>query len=130
MGFRLAADAVLAVHLAFIVFVVAGGLLLFRWPKLAWLHLPAAAWGAWIEIAGRICPLTTIENRLRRAAGAAGYDESFIEHYIVPVIYPSGLTRGLQIALAAVVIIVNLLVYAAFLYRRGKMRIGNAPPPS
>ncbi len=130
MGFRLAADAVLAVHLAFIVFVVAGGLLLFRWPKLAWLHLPAAAWGAWIEIAGRICPLTTIENRLRRAAGAAGYDESFIEHYIVPVIYPSGLTRGLQIALAAVVIIVNLLVYAAFLYRRRKMRIGNAPPPS
>lgn len=118
MTARLAADAVLLLHALFVLFVVAGGLLVLWRPVLAWLHLPAAAWGVVIELFGWLCPLTTLENRLRRAAGEAGYDGGFVEHYVVPLLYPPGLTRGLQFWLAGVVIAVNLLVYGFLLYRR------------
>lgn len=118
MFYRFAADAVLLLHLAFIVFVVAGGLLAFRYRWMAWIHLPAAAWGAYVELAGRLCPLTTLENLYRTRAGQSGYAESFVEHYLVPLIYPSGLTRGTQYAAAAVVIVVNLLIYGLLMRRR------------
>ena len=123
MVLRIAADLVLLTHLAFIVFVVAGGVLVLRWPRVAWLHLPAAAWGAYVEITARVCPLTYLENALRLEAGMAGYDESFIEHYVLPVIYPAGLTRSLQWWLAGLVVAVNLVVYAYVLLRRRKARI-------
>lgn len=115
---RLLADALVVVHLAFIVFVVGGGLLVLRWPRLALAHLPAAAWGAFIELSGGICPLTPLENAWRQAAGEAGYAASFVEHYLLPIVYPAGLTREIQFVLAAVVIVVNIAVYAWLLARR------------
>lgn len=116
----LAADIVVLIHFAFIVFVVVGGLLGLRWPRVAWVHLPAAAWGAWIVLVGGLCPLTPLEQALRRAAGEAGYDTGFIEHYLLPVIYPVGMTRGVQIVLGLIVVAVNLCVYAIVLLRRRK----------
>ena len=94
MGYRLLADAVLIVHLAFIAFVVLGGLLVLRWPRIAWLHLPAVAWGAWIEFSGGICPLTPLEVGLRARGGEAAYSGGFIEHYVTGLIYPEGLDRS------------------------------------
>jgi hypothetical protein len=129
MAFRLAADVVLVTHFAFIAFVVAGGILVVRLPGLAWVHLPAAAWGAYVEIAGRICPLTYLENRLRVRAGESGYSESFIEHYLLPVIYPGGLTRGMQLTLATIVIAINVGIYSYLLLRRRKRR-NNEPRQS
>ena len=108
---RFAADALLIVHLAFIVFVLAGGLLVLRRAIWAALHLPAAAWGALAELTGTICPLTPLENGLRRMAGDAGYEGGFIEHYILPVIYPAGLTPRVQIVLGLVVLAINVPVY-------------------
>ncbi len=105
------ADAVLVAHLAFILFVVFGGFLLGRFPRLAWLHLPAAAWGALIEFGGWLCPLTPLENHLRRLAGEAGYEGGFVAHYLVPIIYPEALTREMQIGLGVVVLVVNLGAY-------------------
>jgi hypothetical protein len=115
---RLLADALLVVHGLFILFVLAGGLLVARWPKLAALHLPAVAWGAWVSWAGWICPLTPLENSLRRAAGEAGYAGGFIEHYLVALIYPAGLTRELQIGFGLAVAAINVAAYAAVLRRR------------
>lgn len=115
---RLAADLVMVIHFGFIAFVVAGGLLVLRWPRVVWLHLPAAAWGAAIVLFGGVCPLTPLENTLRRAAGQAGYDGGFIEHYLMPLIYPPGLTRGVQVALGVLVVALNLGVYVAALKRR------------
>ncbi len=109
---RLLADLLVALHLAFIVFVGLGGLLAIRWRWVALVHLPSAAWGAYIELTGGICPLTPLENALRRAAGDSGYSGGFIEHYLVPIIYPAGLTREHQIALAVGVVLVNALAYA------------------
>jgi hypothetical protein len=126
MLYRIAADLVLVTHLAFILFVVLGALLVLRIPKVAWLHLPAAFWGAYVEIAGRICPLTYLENRLRIRAGQEGLHDSFIEHYLLPVIYPSGLTSSVQLWLAILVITVNVLLYGWILLRRRKTRI-NVP---
>lgn len=105
------AQLVVLVHLGFVVFVVVGGLLVLRWRRLMWLHLPAAAWGALIEFAGWICPLTPLEIFLRRQAGEAGYHGGFIEHYLLPILYPPGLTRGVQVVLGTVVIVVNVLAY-------------------
>jgi len=127
MLFRVAADAVLVLHLAFIVFVVAGGLLATRWRWLIAIHLPAAVWGALIEVAGWICPLTYLENTLRRLAGEAGYTDSFIEHYLVALIYPAGLTRALQFALAAFVVLLNVAIYAWLLIVRPRRQ---QPRPS
>ena len=122
---RFAADSVLVLHLAFILFVVAGALFVMRWPRVAWLHLPAAAWGTFVEVTGRICPLTTLENHLRRTAGLEGYADSFVEHYLVPVIYPAGLTRDTQWWLAGVVVTVNVFLYIHILLRRRKTRIND-----
>lgn len=102
---------VVILHLAFVLFVVAGGLLVLRRRRWAWVHLPAAAWGAVIEWAGWICPLTPLENRLRALAGAPTYEGGFIERYVVPVLYPPGLTRGWQIALGFAVVAINAAVY-------------------
>jgi len=115
---RLLADGIVVLHFLFIAFVVLGGVLALRWPRLAWVHLPAACWGAAIELSGWICPLTPLENRFRQAAGEAGYAGSFIDHYLLPILYPVGLTRDIQYGLAAVVIIVNLAVYGRLLRRR------------
>jgi hypothetical protein len=117
---KTAADFVVVLHLAFIVFVVVGGMLVLRWPRLAWAHLPAVAWGALIEFAGWICPLTPLENRLRVTAGESGYAGGFIDRYIVPVVYPAGLTRGMQLALGVAVIVINLVIYGLLLSRRQK----------
>jgi hypothetical protein len=116
--FRILADAVLVLHLAFIAFVALGGLLVLRAPWLAWLHVPAALWGAGIAFLGGICPLTPLENRLRVLGGESGYGGGFIEHYLTALIYPTGLTRGIQAALGALVIAVNLAVYLRLLRRR------------
>jgi hypothetical protein len=108
---RIAADLIVLVHLGFILFVVLGGLLVLRWPRVAWIHVPAVIWGALIEFAGWICPLTPIENWLRGAGGSAGYTGGFIEHYIVPIVYPTELSRETQILLGAVVVVVNCVAY-------------------
>jgi hypothetical protein len=112
MFYRLAADAVLVLHLAFIVFALLGAALAVRRRWLILVHLPAAAWGFFVEITGRICPLTYAENYLRIKAGQSGYTESFIEHYLLAIIYPAGLTRENQFVLASVVVIVNVALYA------------------
>lgn len=118
MLFRLAADAVLLLHLAFILLAVLGGALALRWRWAPLVHLPAAAWGLFVEITGRICPLTYLENTLRIKAGLSGYAESFIEHYLLAIIYPAGLTREIQFALAGVVIAVNIAIYVWLLVRK------------
>ena len=112
------ADAVLVLHLCFILFVVFGGLLALKWPWVAWVHLPAAAWGALVEITGWICPLTPWENAFRRAAGRAAYDSSFVEHYLAPLIYPASLTRDVQIVLGVIVLAINVGVYGVVWRRR------------
>jgi hypothetical protein len=111
MIYRALADLVLVLHLAFIIFVVAGGLFALRWRRTPLLHLPAVLWGVFVEISSGICPLTPLENALRRAAGTSGYSGGFIEHYIVPAIYPSALSHPTQLALASLVVAANALVY-------------------
>ncbi|MEJ2545642.1 MAG: DUF2784 domain-containing protein [Calditrichaceae bacterium] len=117
---RLLADLIVLFHFAFILFVVFGGFLGFRCRWFIWLHIPCAVWGGLIEFAGWICPLTPWENSLRIAAGDSGYGGSFIEHYIVPVIYPSGLTSDVQSVLGIIVIAVNILAYFLVWKRRKK----------
>ena len=116
MLFRLAADAVLVVHLAFILFALLGAALTPRWRWTPIVHVPAAAWGFFVELTGRICPLTHLENYLRIEAGQSGYPESFVEHYLLAVIYPEGLTREIQFVLAGVVVITNAAIYAWLIY--------------
>ena len=123
MLYRVAADLVLLVHLGFIVLVVAGALLVMRYRWFAWVHLPAAAWGAWVELTGRICPLTTLENWLRVRAGLEGYAVSFVEQYLLPVIYPPGLTRGAQVTLGLLVVLVNVVAYALLVRARFRKRV-------
>jgi hypothetical protein len=120
MGWRLAADALVVIHLGFILFVLLGGLLLLRWPRLLWLHLPAVAWGVTVEFFHLLCPLTPWENQLRQAAGDAGYEGGFIEHYLIPVIYPAGLTPQVQLWLGGFVMLINVAVYAYLLMVRCK----------
>lgn len=107
----LLADALVVVHLAFVAFVVAGGALVLRWPRLAWVHVPAALWGAAIALGGYVCPLTPLENALREAGGGTAYTTGFIEHYVVPVLYPGALTRPIQIGAGIAVVVLNALVY-------------------
>ena len=115
MTYRILADAVLVLHFAFIAFALLGGLLVVRWPRLAWVHLPAAAWAAGIAFFGGICPLTPLENRLRVAGGETGYEGGFIEHQLEALIYPDWLTREIQVALGAVVLAINIFAYARLL---------------
>jgi hypothetical protein len=120
MAYRILADLVVGVHVLFVVFVLAGGLLALRWPWVAAAHLPAAVWGALIEFRGWICPLTPLEKSLRASAGQAGYEGGFIDHYLLPVLYPAGLTRGVQLVLGSLVIAVNVVVYGLLLWRRAR----------
>lgn len=117
MWYRLAADIVLIAHFAFVLFVVLGGLLVLRWPRLAWVHVPIAIYGAVIEFVGFICPLTPLENALRERGGEAGYSGGFVEHYITAAIYPSGLTRQIQLVLGIGVLVLNAVVYTIVVRR-------------
>jgi len=121
---RIVADILVVVHLLFIVFVVFGGLLVLRWPRVVWAHVPCAVYGALIEFVGWVCPLTPLEQRLRIAAGGQGYASGFIDHYIMPLVYPPGLTRELQIWLGLGVLVINVGVYAWVVARwlRGRRR--------
>ena len=116
------ADLIVLIHFSFILFVIFGGLLVMKWRRLIWLHLPAAVWGALIEFFGWFCPLTTLENQLRRNNGGEGYSIGFIEHYIIPIMYPEELTRDIQIILGVAVIAINLVIYRFIL----KKWLGNA----
>lgn len=122
MGFRLAADATLLLHMAFIVLALFGGLLALKWRWIPMIQLPAAAWGFFVEATGRICPLTTLENYLSAQAGRASYDGGFIEHYLVSLIYPAGLSRDTQFIFAGVVVVLNLVIYG-WLWRRQRKPI-------
>jgi hypothetical protein len=115
------AELVVVLHFCFVLFVLFGGVLALRWPKMVWVHLPAAAWGALISFAGWVCPLTPLEKWLRRQGGAAGYEGGFVEHYILPVLYPRGLTHEVQIALGVIVIFLNVLIYR-HVYRQFRRR--------
>lgn len=117
LPYKFLADVVVGLHFSFVLFVVLGGLLVLRWPRVAYLHIPAAIWGVAIELAGWICPLTPLENSLRRQAGSGGYSGGFIEHYILPLLYPSAMSRGLQLLLGFLVIAVNLTIYRYVLSR-------------
>ena len=119
---RIAADAVLVLHLAFVLFVLLGGLLVLRAPGFAWLHLHALAWAAFVEFTGRVCPLTPLEVALRRAAGDSGYAGSFVEHYIVALLYPEALTREVQIALGAALVALNAVIYGAVVVHARRAR--------
>ncbi|HEY7945594.1 MAG TPA: DUF2784 domain-containing protein [Casimicrobiaceae bacterium] len=121
MPYRFAAEIALAAHLAFVLFVVGGGLLVLRRPILAWLHLPAVAWAAFVEFSGWICPLTPLEVALRRAAGEAGYGGGFVEHYLTALLYPAGLTRDLQVLIGVLVLLINLAIYLRS-WRRRRLR--------
>lgn len=122
MYWKLLADAIVLAHLAFIAFVVGGGFVAWRFRKAVLVHLPALAWGIWIEASGWICPLTPLENHLRELAGEAGYRGGFIEHYILPVIYPPRLDRDTQWTLAGVLIALNLLAYGGLVARSRRSR--------
>lgn len=117
MAYRLLADLVVVLHGAFVGFVVLGGFLAWRWRPLVWAHVPCAIWGALIEFKGWICPLTPLENYLRRRAGLEGYAGGFVEHYVIPALYPAGLTRPAQALLGALVVVVNVVAYGV-LWRR------------
>jgi len=120
MIYGLAADAVLLLHVAFVAFVVLGGLFCLRWPATALLQLPAAIWGVGIELTGGICPLTPLENRLRRLAGEQGFEGGFVENYLLSALYPEGLTREVQMMLAGAAILFNVAIYSWVLVRRGR----------
>lgn len=128
MGFRLLADAIVLAHFAFVAFVVAGGFLAWRYPRALLAHVPALLWGIWIEASGWVCPLTPLENHLRRLAGEAGYSGGFVEHYVIPVLYPLGLTRDIQWLLAAVLIALNAVAYGGLIVRRRHYRARGPAP--
>ena len=121
MVYQVLADLVALGHLAFIVFALVGGLLALRWRWMPWAHLPAAAWGAAVEFFGWFCPLTPLENSLRRASGSAGYSGGFIERYLMPIIYPAELTREFQLLLGCILVVLNLAVYLS-VWRRLRTR--------
>jgi len=121
LRYRLLADLTLLLHLAFVVFAMVGGLLVLKWPRLAWLHLPAAAWGALVEFTGWICPLTPLETSLRAMGGESVSGSDFIGRYLLPVLYPTGLTGDLQVVLGMGVLAVNTALYT-WLWRRRKGR--------
>jgi len=121
MVFSVVADVVVLLHLLFVLFVMLGGILAFKWKWIMWVHLPAACWGALIELAGWVCPLTPIENWLREAGGGEGYRLGFIEHYIMPVLYPIGLTRDIQVFLGIGVILFNAGLYTVILSRHKRL---------
>jgi hypothetical protein len=114
---RLLADLVVIIHFVFVIFAVLGGLLVLRWRRVAWFHVPTAVWAALIEFQGWICPLTPLENWLRQKGGSSGYETGFVEHYIMPVLYPAELTRNLQIVLGLIVAGINGTIYGYLGFR-------------
>ncbi len=116
------ADAILVVHAIFVAWVVFGVLAVWRWPRLAIAHLPALAWGIWIEVSGRVCPLTPLEVSFRRKAGEGGYTGGFIDHYVGEILYPTGLTREAQWTAAGLLIVVNVVVYGLLMARSARRR--------
>ena len=122
MIYSFLADLLVVFHLVFILYVIAGALLIFKWPKTFWLHLPSCFWGMTFEFNGLICPLTPWEIQLRRLAGEEGYTGSFIEQYLIPIIYPSGLNREFQMLLGSCVLIVNFSLYTLILIKRRKKK--------
>jgi uncharacterized protein YneF (UPF0154 family) len=118
MFYRLSADLVLIVHLAFVVFVVLGGFLVLRWPRIMWMHLLALAWGAAVEFSGIVCPLTPLEGLLRELGGESAYEGDFIGHYITAFLYPAGLTRELQVLLGFLALLPNVAIYGYWIVRR------------
>lgn len=123
MPYRLIADLLVLLHLAFVAFVVLGVLLVLRWPRLAWIHLPCALWGALIEFAGWVCPLTPLENQFRQLGGQAGYAGCFVEHYLLAVLYPANLTRTVQVVLGTLVLVLNLAGYGRLWRRRTRSTV-------
>ncbi len=117
MLYRVLADLVVWVHLAFVAFVVLGGLLALRWPRVAYVHVPSFLWGAWIHFVGWECPLTPLENHLRALAGQSGYEGGFVEHYLLPVLYPAFLGRPTSVGLGVFVLALNALIYWRVLFR-------------
>ena len=115
MGWRLLTDLLVALHLAFAIFVIFGGFLAWKWRQAIVFHLPALAWGFWVEISGQICPLTPLEIHLRQLAGKAGYRGGFLEHYVLSLLYPLWLTRPTQWVLAALLLGINITAYGALL---------------
>lgn len=124
MLYDLLATAVVLLHFSFVLFVVGGGLLLYKWPWLAWLHLPAVIWAALLEFNGWVCPLTPLEQQLRSAAGQAGYSGGFVDHYLLALLYPVGLDGNMQVILGSLVVVINVLVYGVL----GWHRKGRRPP--
>jgi Protein of Unknown function (DUF2784) len=126
MGWRILADLLVILHLAFAAFVVFGGFLAWKWWRAVFAHLPALAWGFWVETSGQLCPLTPLENHLRHLAGEAGYQGGFLSHYVVPILYPPGLTRSDQWVLAALLLAINVVAYGWLL--RPQRRLGRRVP--
>jgi hypothetical protein len=122
MLFRILADFLVVIHAGFVAFVVLGGLLVLKRPRVAWIHLPACIWGALIEFQGWICPLTPLEKWLRIKAGQAGYSGGFVQHYLVPLIYPAGLTEQTATWLGIFVLVVNLIIYACVVFSLRRRR--------
>jgi hypothetical protein len=121
------ADVVLGLHFAFVLFVALGAFLVWRWPRVAWAHVPAAVWGALIEFSGGICPLTPLENALRLKAGEAGYTGDFIGRYVLALMYPEGLTRTAQVVLGSIVVIANVAIYV-WVWRSRAKTSASLPP--
>ena len=126
MLFQIAADLMVVLHLGFIGFVVIGGFLVFRWRWVLFLHVPTAVWGALIEFQGWLCPLTPLEQQLRQASGQIGYTGGFIEHYILPIVYPSNLTREVQIVLGTFVVVINVAIYGWMIAQHRRSKKDNA----
>lgn len=122
MIYKLLADSLVVIHGLFIVFVVLGGLLVLKWKRVMWLHIPTAIWGVLIEYAGWICPLTPWEKALREKAGQVAYESDFVGNYIIPLIYPRGLTHNTQLILGSFVLILNLVIYGFIIYRNLKIK--------
>lgn len=121
MVYQILADILVVLHFVFICFVIVGGLLVLRWQWLALIHLPVVLWGALVELMSWVCPLTPLENWLRRAAGGQGYSGGYIEHYLIPIIYPGGLTHEIQMILGGFVIVINVIIYTV-VFRRYSRR--------
>ena len=120
--YSLLADLIVLVHVAFVVFAVLGGLLAARWHRLVWIHLLAVIWAALVEVSGWVCPLTPLENWLRRKGGQDGYPSDFITYYLLPILYPEGLTREVQITLGVIVVLTNSAIYGWILRSKSRTR--------
>lgn len=123
MPYSFLADLVIVFHLSFVLFVLLGGLLVSKWPRMAWLHLPAVAWGVFVEFRGWICPLTPLENWLRIKGGESADEGDFIPHYLIPILYPEGLTETIQVVLGLLVLAVNLGIYGWLWHARRELTI-------